>query len=363
METRAQLGAVPRTIVVFALLALLTLALATAIAIGASNPPTLPLPFGPAANGLIAYESEGDIFVVQPDGTGLRQITSDPAWEGAPIWSRDGTKLSYWRDAPLAEDASELVVTDLEGADPLVIARADGDTSDVIWSADGTEVMFSAVVSDLVPDDCPRLPGQKCGSRLFVAKTDGSGSTMVGDPDIDAQAPALSPDGTTVAFGGGIAGSEALYLMDWEGSDIRRLDTDIPNGGWAFGHTSWAPDGRRLVTHDGGGSQRIWLIELDDAHAVREVRSLGWGFYPDLAPDGSLVRYWLSFTTMALADPDSDEPPVTISSVDGGYWAPDASGVLGVTDGELQLVDGAGAPLVGIPVVVEGALDWQRVAG
>ena len=39
METRAQFGAVPRAVVVLALLALLTLVMATALAIGASNPP------------------------------------------------------------------------------------------------------------------------------------------------------------------------------------------------------------------------------------------------------------------------------------------------------------------------------------
>jgi len=40
-----------------------------------------------------------DLYVVNPDGSGLRQLTSDPAIEGLPAWSPDGKWVAYLSDA------------------------------------------------------------------------------------------------------------------------------------------------------------------------------------------------------------------------------------------------------------------------
>lgn len=360
METRAQLGAVPRAVIVFATIVLLALATATAIAIGASNSTSLPAPFGAADNGLIAFTYAEDIYVVKPDGTNLRQTTATPQVEEGPSWSRDGKRLAYWSGTD--EGPTDLIVTDAEGQDPVVIAHVEGEVTGEAWSEDGSEIMFSAVVPDLVSDICPAGEGSACGSRIFVAGTDGSGSRMVGDPDLDARGPELSPDGRTVAFGGGEAAWEALYLMDWDGSDIRRLSTGIPGRGWAFAKQSWSPDGRRIVTHDGSGTQSIWLVELDDYGALSEVRLLAFGFWPEYAPDGSRIRYHRSFSTIAVADPHSDEPPVTISQLSEDVWAPDATAFVAYKDGELVTFDRASESVVSIAPADEGSPAWQRVA-
>ena len=38
-----------------------------------------------AANGLIAFDSEGDIWVAEPDGSNVRRLTDDPAVEREPV--------------------------------------------------------------------------------------------------------------------------------------------------------------------------------------------------------------------------------------------------------------------------------------
>ncbi|MEX1346075.1 MAG: hypothetical protein AB1Z63_15540 [Candidatus Limnocylindrales bacterium] len=365
METRAQFGAVPRAVVVFALLTLLTLVLATALAIGADSPRRLPEPFGPTANGLIAYESAGDIYVVEPDGTDLRQITTGSSWEGGPSWSRDGTMLAYWRGAgPTWETfPHELVVTDIEGDDHRVIARVDGESSELIWSEDGSEVMWSAVVPELVGDDCIVSFAGACGSRIFVASADGSGSRMIGDPNLDARSPALSPDGHTVAFGGGEAAWEALYLMEWDGSEVRRLDTDIPPRSWAFNHQSWSPDGRRIATQDGRVSQRVWVVDLDESGELEAVRELGTGFWPEYAPDGRLRWVMGNFSTIVVAVPD--EPESTMTLIDDVYedvWSPDGQRLAAVRDGHLVILDRDGENVSVIAPAEESVPAWQRVA-
>ncbi len=55
----------------------------------------------------------------------------------------------------------------------------------------------------------------------------------------------------TVAFGGGEAGSKALYLMDWDGTHVRILEAIDPTTAYAaFAQQSWSADGQRIVTHD-----------------------------------------------------------------------------------------------------------------
>src|SRR6266545_3558659 len=54
-------------------------------------------------NGLIAFVSNrngppGEIYVMNPDGTGQRNITNSPASETRPAFSPDGNKIAFVRD-------------------------------------------------------------------------------------------------------------------------------------------------------------------------------------------------------------------------------------------------------------------------
>src|SRR5260370_29979921 len=54
-------------------------------------------------NGLIAFVSNrngppGEIYVMNPDGSGQRNITNSPASETRPAFSPDGKKIAFIRD-------------------------------------------------------------------------------------------------------------------------------------------------------------------------------------------------------------------------------------------------------------------------
>ena len=46
-------------------------------------------------SGKILFSAEGDIFVINADGTGRTQITDHPAEDFDPVWSPDGTKIAF----------------------------------------------------------------------------------------------------------------------------------------------------------------------------------------------------------------------------------------------------------------------------
>jgi Tol biopolymer transport system component len=43
----------------------------------------------------IAYEAQGDIWLMNADGSGQRNLTRDGASEFGPAWSPDGTRIAY----------------------------------------------------------------------------------------------------------------------------------------------------------------------------------------------------------------------------------------------------------------------------
>ena len=56
----------------------------------------------PSDNGKIAFSAwsggSTDIYTVNPDGTGLTRLTSDPARDDDPAWSADGRYIAFNRD-------------------------------------------------------------------------------------------------------------------------------------------------------------------------------------------------------------------------------------------------------------------------
>jgi hypothetical protein len=177
-----------RTVGLLITLGLLILA---AVLITAGSKPRLPQPFGPAANGLLAYEARGGIFTIDP-ATGVENEVPVGVDENQfPNWSRDGTRLFFLR----TDGAGHLpAVVDANGTN-LVIAterllQIDSDT--VAWSPDGRHVAFGAwhqptglaiYLFDTQTGAVTILPGDYAGLQLFWGPPDGRHLLFLGETD------------------------------------------------------------------------------------------------------------------------------------------------------------------------------------
>jgi hypothetical protein len=91
------------------------LALAAAAAVYFSSQPRRPAPlFGPAPNGSIVYERDGDIFVADADAGHERLLIGGEAIDHAPSWSLDGGVLFFGRDLPMG---TAVMAADANGGD------------------------------------------------------------------------------------------------------------------------------------------------------------------------------------------------------------------------------------------------------
>ena len=104
---------------------------------GANNPSW-------SVNNRIAFDMNGGIWTIQPDGTGLTQVTS-VGGDLIPKWSRDGTRLVFAHSVGNASGtAYDIVTTRGDGTDRRTLATG-GNNVNPSWSPDGAFVLYEHV--------------------------------------------------------------------------------------------------------------------------------------------------------------------------------------------------------------------------
>src|SRR5699024_182666 len=96
----------------------------------------LPAPFGPAANGIMMYSHDGDIFAIDAIGDTPRLLVGGPLNEQLWAISRQGTQLVFVRSTAAAEPSTLWAI----GVDGSGQRQLDGEyrsVGSVDWSPNG----------------------------------------------------------------------------------------------------------------------------------------------------------------------------------------------------------------------------------
>lgn len=84
----------------------------------------------------IAYESlDGDIYVMNSDGSNQMQLTTDPAYEGRPCWSPDGARIAFVANR---DRDGGIYVINTDGASKQRVTSYVSTCSYPVWSAHST---------------------------------------------------------------------------------------------------------------------------------------------------------------------------------------------------------------------------------
>jgi len=210
------------------------------------------------------------------DGSNQTRLTNSPENEHYPQWSPDGNLIVFSRT--MADNSGDLFITNTDGTTTARLTDTPKrNEAYPDWSPDGMEIVFSAFGG-----------GQ---SGIFVMSADGSNvrSIMKGP----LHYPKWSPDGTQIAFDGEPGGCLfEVYIIQADGSDMRKI-TEHPGGCGEYNKSpSWSPDGKQLVY---SSTQRnpdpgvdIYIINVDGSgetaltHGKTDLHN--GGFYPSWSP-------------------------------------------------------------------------------
>ena len=141
-------------------------------------------------------------------------------------------------------------------------------------------------------------------SEIFVRYTDGRVRQLTRNTVSDFGA-AWSPDGRKLAFSRQVGTGTALFVMNADGSGVRRLTTPIvrPEGPATYDVApAWSPDGRRLAfaSDRSGGAPDVWRIDADGTDLVRLTRTEL--FVAETNPTWSPDGRWIWFDTDRFGD-------------------------------------------------------------
>ena len=240
----------------------------------------------PGINGKIVFQSDrtmgagvdnpqGDdeIFSMNPNGTGLAQLTHNDASDSEPAYSAYGNKIAFVR-------GSDIWVMRSDGTHQtrltFNITQYSGYDHDPAFSPDGTKIVFSRTFTAI-------------GSEIYVMDSDGSDEKNLATGPGNDFGPVFSPNGARIAFTSDRDGDDEIYRMraDGTGNPI-----NLTNNGTSDGRPDFSPDGHRIayISYRTGSSE-IFSMRADGTDKVRLTRTAYDEGAPAYSPDGKRLVY------------------------------------------------------------------------
>lgn len=263
------------------------------LAIAAAAPSAAQATF-PGAPGSIAYSrvsageggTDGGLFAHGPrQSQKARQLTSEPG-DGTPSYSPDGHLIAFSSDRHVlpTSSGSHIYVVNADGSNVRQVTSGDGYDSNPSFSPSGEQIVFDGT-------------NGSSNSRIFIVNVDGSGLHALTDGSTGDSDPVFTPNGRRIVYVGngdtdGRTDHSDIFAMGADGANQRVLIDGIRDET----EPDVSPNGRSIVfvsTRDHGPN--LFVARSNGRHVRAITRSKGDCFRgtcyisPTWSPDGKHI--------------------------------------------------------------------------
>lgn len=225
--------------------------------------------------------NRNEIYSMNPDGTGITQLTNIAGGNQSPSYSPDGSKIVFGSRRTRPGSTNDLYVMNADGSNQVGLGiPGTFATESPSFNHDGTRIVYFA----------GRLTGSTSNTQdIYTINPDGTNETrLTTAAGVDNQ-PAFSPDGSKIAFvsfrGGDTDGE--IYVMNADGTNQTRLTNDTREDRYP----TFTPDGTK-ITFGNRVDGHLSRINVDGTGLVR------------LTTGGNFFYDYPSYTKQPDADGD-----------------------------------------------------------
>lgn len=200
----------------------------------------------------ITYAYGNAIYKMNPDGTGVQQLTNSGDRDYSPVWSPDGNRIAFIRlhieyiygisDAEFTEVRSYGIYTINSNGGNLTEIRS-GQTfiNDLTWSPDGTEIAYFQGTDSTHAGYYYSCSGRR---NIYIVDAVANGSARLVESALNGVDPSWSPDGTQIFYAVNDSSHDyGIYSIDLPTDTVTRLtyDTSPP------ADPEVSPDGSKIA--------------------------------------------------------------------------------------------------------------------
>jgi len=227
---------------------------------------------GERLSGTVENRDVKEIYISDYDGANQRRITVSRQLNLNPSWSADARALAYstYRPAP------DIFVSFIYQGIMQNPTKGIGTNYMPVFSPDGTRIAF--------------MSARDGNPEIYVVNVDGSNLRRLTNHPAGESTPTWSPNGQQIAFSSDRAGQSQIYLMSADGSNVRRLTT----GESYADRATWSPAPYNEIAYAGQVGQGRYDIKILDV-ASGQVRPITFGEgsneSPAYSPNGKHIVF------------------------------------------------------------------------
>ena len=183
-------------------------------------------------------DGNGDIYVMNDEGSHVTQLTNTPLSEYRPRWSPDGSRILFVRK--FREQHANIFLMDADGSNERHLTHHPSDGQPT-WAPDGHHIAFKSRRSGNTEIHIMAVASGQLRQLTKTARAEGFSS-----------APNWSPDGRHIAYEHVGANGRQIYIVDIEGKRPRPF-LKGPQPHLVGEHLisryepRWSPDGQHLM--------------------------------------------------------------------------------------------------------------------